>query len=59
MATHRRVVEFQPPKLLRSDPDVWQSWDQWRDARFEYLLEHPWQLLGDLDVLGVIFEVPA
>jgi hypothetical protein len=41
------------------DPDDWQSWDQWCDARFHWLLEHPWQLLGGLDVIDVIFEVPA
>ena len=33
MATHRRVVEFQPPKLLRSDPAEWQTRQQWQDAR--------------------------
>ena len=58
MATHRRVVEFQPPKLLRFDPKDWLSWDQWCDARFQWLLEHPWELLGGLDVIDVIFEVP-
>ena len=53
------VGEFVPPRLLTFDPKDWQSWDQWRDARFEYLLEHPRQLLGGLDVIDVIFEVPA
>jgi hypothetical protein len=53
------VVEFQPPKFLRFDPKDWLSWDQWCDARFQWLLEHPRQLLGGLDVIDVIFEVPA
>jgi hypothetical protein len=32
MTTHRRVVEFQPPKLLTFNPQDWQSWQQWCDA---------------------------
>jgi hypothetical protein len=59
MAVHRRPVEFVPPRLLRFNPKDWQSWDQWCNARFQWLLEHPWQLLGGSDVVDVIFEMPA
>ena len=56
MATHRRVVEFQPPKLLRFDPAEWQTRQQWQDARFQWILEHPWQTLNGSDVIDVIFQ---
>jgi hypothetical protein len=50
MATHRRVVEFQPPNLLTFNPEDWQSRQQWCDAR------HPWQTLDGSDVIDVIFQ---
>jgi hypothetical protein len=56
MATHRRVVEFQPPKLLTFNPEDWQSRQQWQDARFQWLLAHPWQTLDGSDVIDVIFQ---
>ena len=56
MATHRRVVEFQPPKLLRSDPAEWQTRQQWQDARSNGYFEHPWQTLNGSDVIDVIFQ---
>ena len=56
MATHRRVVEFQPPKLLTFNPEDWQSRQQWCDARFQWLLAHPWQTLDGYDVIDVIFQ---
>jgi hypothetical protein len=56
MATHRRVIEFQPPKLLTFNPEDWPSRQQWQDARFQWLLDHPWQTLDGSDVIDVIFQ---
>jgi hypothetical protein len=56
MARHRVLVESQPPKLLTFDPEAWQSYEQWCDARFQWLLEHPWQTLDGCDVIDVIFQ---
>jgi hypothetical protein len=50
------VVEFQPPKLLTFDPEDWQSWQQWCDAQFQWLRDHPWQTLNGSDVIDVIFQ---
>jgi hypothetical protein len=56
MAIHRRVIEFQPPKLLTFHAEHWQTKQQWHDARFQWLLEHPWQTLDGSDVIDVIFQ---
>jgi hypothetical protein len=31
-------------------------WQQWNDARFQWLLDHPWQTLNGPDVIDVIFQ---
>jgi hypothetical protein len=44
------------PKLLTFNPEDWQSRQQWCDARFQWLLAHPWQTLDGSDVIDVIFQ---
>jgi hypothetical protein len=67
MAVHRpQVFELVPRHLLTFALDDWVSrgesledaWQRWHEARFAYLLEHPWQTLDGLDVIDLIFEVP-
>jgi hypothetical protein len=58
------VIPLQPPKLLVfRESDWWPAtgdaaWQQWSDARYEYLLEHRGQKLGDSNAVDVIFEEP-
>jgi hypothetical protein len=44
------------PELLTFDPGDWQSRQQWCDARFQWLLAHPWQTFDGSDVIDVIFQ---
>ena len=62
MARRRPNTWLQPPKLLEFRAEDWwpavgpAAWRRWHDARFEYLLEHPWQTLGGSDAVDVISE---
>lgn len=65
MARRRQnVFPLQPPRLLAFRPEDWlpatgmTAWQRWSDARFDYLLKHKGQKLGNSNAVDVIFEEP-
>jgi hypothetical protein len=46
-----------PPELLDPDPRLWPTLEDWSQARFEWLLQHPDRTIDGMDVVEIIYEL--